>query len=325
MRVPIQDTVNNGPQLLRRHGGLQRISPTGTLFDWLWAGWGVRTEHLMTGRCTAGGLSGWGLALALVTGFGSSFAFAQEQHEASTSDLAKAAQNPIADMISVPFQNNFNFHVGPHDQLQDILNIQPVIPITLDRDWNLITRWVTPVISQPPLTVTGDREFGLGDINPSFFFSPKQPTHGIIWGIGPTFVFPTGTDKTLTQGKYSVGPTFVALTIQGPWVLGVLVNNVWSFAGRSNRAPVNQMLLQPFVNYNLPGGWYLTSSPIITADWEASDGDRWTVPVGGGFGRVFKIDKQAINAQLAAYYNVARPSGAADWQLRAQVQLLFPK
>ena len=172
-------------------------------------------------------------------------------------------------MISVPFQNNFNFHVGPHDQLQDILNIQPVIPITLDRDWNLITRWVTPVISQPPLTVTGEREFGLGDINPSFFFSPKQPTHGIIWGIGPTFVFPTGTDKTLTQGKYSIGPTFVALTIQGPWVLGVLVNNVWSFAGKSNRGPVNQMLLQPFVNYNLPGGWYLTSSPIITADWEA--------------------------------------------------------
>jgi hypothetical protein len=325
MRVPIQDTVNNGPQLLRRAGGLSSIAPTRTLLDWLWAGWGVRTEHLMTGRCTTCGLSGWGLALALVTGFGSSFAFAQVGHEASTSDLAKAAQNPIADMISVPFQNNFNFHVGPHEQLQDVLNIQPVIPITLDRDWNLITRWVTPVISQPPLTVTGDREFGLGDINPSFFFSPKQPTHGIIWGIGPTFVFPTGTDKTLTQGKYSVGPTFVALTIQGPWVLGVLVNNVWSFAGRSNRAPVNQMLLQPFVNYNLPGGWYLTSSPIITADWEASDGDRWTVPVGGGFGRVFKIDKQAINAQLAAYYNVARPSGAADWQVRAQVQLLFPK
>jgi hypothetical protein len=325
MRVPIQDTVNNGPQLLRRAGGLSSIAPTRTLLDWLWAGWGVRTEHLMTGRCTTCGLSGWGLALALVTGFGGSVAFAQEQHEASTSDLAKAAQNPIADMISVPFQNNFNFHVGPHEQLQDVLNIQPVIPITLDRDWNLITRWVTPVISQPPLTVTGDREFGLGDINPSFFFSPKQPTHGIIWGIGPTFVFPTGTDKTLTQGKYSVGPTFVALTIQGPWVLGVLVNNVWSFAGRSNRAPVNQMLLQPFVNYNLPGGWYLTSSPIITADWEASDGDRWTVPVGGGFGRVFKIDKQAINAQLAAYYNVARPSGAADWQVRAQVQLLFPK
>jgi len=270
-------------------------------------------------------LSAFCLAFALSSSFGSSVAFAQEEHGASTGDLAKAAQNPIADMISVPFQSNFNFRAGPHDQLQYVLNIQPVIPITLNEEWNLITRWITPVISQPPLTVTGEREFGLGDINPSFFFSPKQPTHGIIWGIGPTFVFPTGTDKTLTQGKYSIGPTFVALTIQGPWVVGVLVNNVWSFAGKSNRSPVNQMTLQPFVNYNLPGGWYLTSSPIITADWEASDGDRWTVPVGGGFGRVFKIDKQAVNAQLAAYYNVARPDGGADWQVRAQVQLLFPK
>ena len=181
------------------------------------------------------------------------------------------------------------------------------------------------MISQPPLTVTGDREFGLGDINPSFFFAPKQPTHGIIWGIGPTFVFPTGTEKTLTQGKYSIGPTFVALAIEGPWVAGVLVNNVWSFTGKGNRPAVNQMLLQPFVNYNLPDGWYLTSSPIITADWEAGHGDRWTVPVGGGFGRVFKIDRQPVNMQLAAYYNVAKPTGDADWQLRAQVQLLFPK
>jgi len=243
----------------------------------------------------------------------------------STADLAKAAQNPVADMISLPFQNNFNFNVGPHRQLQNVLNIQPVIPITLNKDWNLITRWITPVISQPALTVNGEREFGLGDINPSFFFSPKQPTHGIIWGIGPTFVFPTGTDKTLTSGKYSAGPAFVALAIEGPWVVGVLVNNVWSFAGKSNRSAVNAMTLQPFVNYNFHGGWYLTSSPIITADWEAGHGDRWTVPVGGGFGRVFKIGHQPVNAQLAAYYNVAKPSGAADWQLRAQLQFLFPK
>jgi hypothetical protein len=270
-------------------------------------------------------LSALCLALAILAHIGSSSAFAQEDHGASAGDLAKAAQNPIADMISVPLQSNFNFRVGPHDQLQYVLNIQPVVPVTLNEEWNLITRWITPVISQPPLTVTGDREFGLGDINPSFFFSPKQPTHGIIWGIGPTAVFPTGTDKTLTAGKYSLGPTFVALTIEGPWVLGVLVNNVWSVAGKSSRDSVNAMTLQPFVNYNFPGGWYLTSSPIITANWETGQGDRWTVPVGGGFGRVFKIGSQPVNMQLAAYYNVARPTGAADWQLRAQVQLLFPK
>jgi hypothetical protein len=279
----------------------------------------------MTARHKACVMSRLRLALSVSASLVSSFAVAQEEHGASTSDLAKAAQNPIADMISVPFQSNFNFHVGPHDQLQYVLNIQPVVPITLNHEWNLITRWITPVISQPPLTVTGDREAGLGDINPSFFFSPKQPTHGIIWGIGPTVVFPTGTDKTLTAGKYSLGPTFVALTIEGPWVLGVLVNNVWSVAGKSNRDSVNAMTLQPFVNYNFAGGWYLTSSPIITANWETGHGDRWTVPVGGGFGRVFKIGDQPVNMQLAAYYNVARPTGAADWQLRAQVQLLFPK
>ncbi len=160
------------------------------------------TVWLRSGLCLALTIGGW-------------VAFAQEQGGKSTSDLAKAAQNPIADMISVPFQSNFNFHVGPHEQLQYVLNIQPVVPISLNDEWNLITRWITPVISQPPLTITGDREFGLGDINPSFFFSPKQPTHGIIWGIGPTVVFPTGTDKTLTAGKYSLGPTFVALTIEG--------------------------------------------------------------------------------------------------------------
>src|SRR4051812_10366308 len=279
----------------------------------------------MSPHRTARSLSPLVLTLAVSAGFGSSVALAQEQHEASASDLAKAAQNPIAAMISVPLQSNFNFHVGPHDQLQYVLNIQPVVPITLNEEWNLITRWITPVISQPPLTVTGDREFGLGDINPSFFFSPKQPTHGIIWGIGPTVVFPTGTDKTLTAGKYSLGPTFVALTIEGPWVLGVLVNNVWSVAGKNNRDSVNTMTLQPFVNYNFAGGWYLTSSPIITANWETGHGDRWTVPVGGGFGRVLKIGEQPVNMQLAAYYNVARPTGAADWQLRAQIQLLFPK
>lgn len=279
----------------------------------------------MTERRTDRGPLELCLALAMSASLGSSFASAQEEHGKSADDLAKAAQNPIADMISVPFQNNFNFSVGPHKQLQNVLNIQPVIPISLNKEWNLITRWITPVISQPALTVNGDREFGLGDINPSFFFSPKQPTHGIIWGVGPTFVFPTGTDKTLTAGKYSAGPAFVALAIEGPWVVGVLVNNVWSFAGKSNRSAVNAMTLQPFVNYNLPGGWYLTSSPIITANWEASGGDRWTVPLGGGFGRVFKIGSQPVNAQLAAYYNVARPTGAADWQVRAQVQLLFPK
>lgn len=136
----------------------------------------------MTRRHTGRERVGLGLLSAVALGFCGTFANAQEEHRKSVDDLAKAAQNPVADMISVPLQNNFNFNVGPHKQLQNVLNIQPVIPITLNSEWNLITRWITPVIAQPALTLNGEREFGLGDINPSFFFSPKQPTHGVILG-----------------------------------------------------------------------------------------------------------------------------------------------
>jgi hypothetical protein len=239
----------------------------------------------------------------------------------SVEDLAKAAQNPVADMISVPFQNNFNMggKYGP----QYILNFQPVVPFSINQDWNLITRTIIPTISTP--LPFGDRVTGFGDINPSFFFSPVKPTDGIIWGFGPTFVLPTASDELIGQGKWSMGPAFVALKIAGPWVFGALINNVWSVAGDSDRKSVNQMTAQPFLNYNFPGGWYLTSSPIITANWMETGDKRWVVPVGGGVGRVFKIGDQPVNAQLALYYNVVRPQNGADWQLRFQFQFLFPK
>lgn len=276
------------------------------------------------GAIRAGGMAIAAAALAMMwtTALLAQSADARPE-DGGSSDLAKQAQNPVADLISVPFQNNLNFRVGPHKQQQDILNIQPVIPIKLNEDWNLITRWILPVISQPPLTVTGDREFGLGDLNPTFFLSPSKPTHGIIWGIGPTFLVPTATDDALGARKWGAGPAAVVLTTQGPWVIGALVSQLWSFEGGPQA--VNQTTIQPFVNYNFPGGWYLTTSPIATANWEAKPQDRWTVPVGGGFGRVFKIGKQPVNMQLAAYYNVVRPTNGPDWQLRAQVQLLFPK
>jgi hypothetical protein len=251
---------------------------------------------------------------------------AQEEKAAaapdSTEELAKASQNPVANLISVPFQFNENFGVGPYRQPQSILNIQPVIPFHINEDWNLITRWITPLISQPKLGPTDQREFGLGDINPSLFLSPAKPGE-IIWGIGPTFLLPTATDKNLGNSKWGTGPALVVLTIQGPWVVGALANNIWSFASTGRGSNVNLMTLNPFVNYNFHGGWYLTSSPIITANWLAK-GDKWTVPVGGGFGRLFKIGKQPINMQLAAYYNAETPKGGAKWQARFQVQLLFP-
>jgi hypothetical protein len=141
--------------------------------------------------------------------------------------------------------------------------------------------------------------------------------------VGPTFTLPTATDSKLGSGKFSLGPTAVALTIEGPWVVGALINNQWSVTGWGNK-DVNQMLLQPFVNYNIGQGWYLTSSPIITANWEAHDGDTWTVPVGAGVGKLFKLGKLPINTSLQAYYNAERPTFASDWQLRFQVQFLLP-
>jgi hypothetical protein len=241
----------------------------------------------------------------------------------SDTELAKKTQNPVADLISVPFQNNFNFGAGPKDATIYVLNVQPVIPLRLTEDWNLITRIIAPIINQPSLFPEAESAFGLGDINPTFFLSPAKPGE-IIWGVGPTFTLPTATDSLLGSGKWSMGPAAVALSIQGPWVFGALANQQWSFAGWRDQ-DVSQLLIQPFVNYNLPDAWYLVSAPIITANWEASSGNKWTVPLGGGVGKLFKLDKLPINTQLQAFYNVERPDFSADWQLRFQLQFLFPK
>lgn len=146
----------------------------------------------------------------------------------------------------------------------------------------------------------------------------------VISGVGPTWTMPTATDRSLGAGKWSLGPTAVALTMHGPWVFGGLMSNQWSIAGWGDENVIS-FLLQPFLNYNLPDGWYLTSSPVMTANWKADSGERWTVPLGGGFGKVFKIGRQPINAQLAAYGNVEKPKFGPDWQLRFQIQFLFPK
>jgi hypothetical protein len=237
--------------------------------------------------------------------------------------LAKAAQNPIADMISLPFQNNTNFGVGPRDDVQNILNIQPVIPLHLNEQWNLITRTIMPVICQPELGPGLREQSGLGDIQFTTFFSPAQPGKW-MWGVGPIFQFPSATDEVLGQGKWCAGPSAVVLRSQGPWLYGALINNVWSFAGDDDRSNVNQMILQPFVNYNLPKGWYVSSAPILTANWQADSDQRWVVPLGAGVGKIFKLGKQPVNASVQGYYNVVHPDDGPDWQLRAQLQLLFP-
>lgn len=248
----------------------------------------------------------------------------QASSDQSTGSLAKQAQNPVAHMISVPFQNNFNFGAGAKEDLQNVLNIQPVVPFHLSEHWNLITRTIVPVVRQPVLAPGLDEKFGLGDIQMSLFLSPAKPGK-VLWGAGPIISVPSATGKVLGTGKLSVGPSAVVLSTQGPWVLGALFNNPISVAGKDDRKKVNQMLIQPFVNYNMKKGWYLVTSPFITADWKRDPDDRWTVPVGGGVGRILRLGKQPVNLQAQAFYNVTHPDGTATWSLRLQFQLLFPQ
>jgi hypothetical protein len=241
-----------------------------------------------------------------------------------TPELAQLAQNPIAKVISLPFQNNLNFGVGPRNDEQNTLNIQPVLPFDIGTDWNLIARAIIPVEYEPPLGQGTNSTVGLGDTSLALYLSPAHPGK-IIWGIGPAFTFATASHDELGQGKFDAGLSAVALTIQGHWLIGALVTDVASVSGASDRNNVHQMTLQPFVNYNFPRGWYLASSPIITANWKAPGGQQWTVPLGGGVGRAFRIDKQAMNFQVQVFKNVVSPHDASDWSLRVQFQLLFPK
>jgi hypothetical protein len=246
-------------------------------------------------------------------------------HAQQGEDLAKAAQNPIANLISLPLQNNNMFDFGPQEKTQSILNIQPVWPVTLSERWNLITRTILPLVSKPGTMPGQDRANGLGDSTFTAFFSPKD-SGAWTWGLGPVFLLPTATDDALGSDKWGLGPSFVVLTMPGQWVVGSLFSNVWSVGG-SGEQDINLFTWQYFINYNIPdsGGWYLSSAPINTANWEADSGNKWTVPVGGGAGKLFKIGKQPINGQVQAFYNVEKPEFGADWELRLQLQFLFPK
>lgn len=251
----------------------------------------------------------------------------------NSEELRKQSQNPIASLISVPIQENWNFGIGAAKRTQNVLNLQPVIPFSVSKNWNLITRWITPVIFQPlpvpqppapPIQQTG--VYGLGDLNPSFFLSPKKSK--VTWGVGTTLVFPTATNTTfLGQGKFSIGPSVVALVQPAHFTIGVLVNNYWSVAGHSDRdkPAVNQFLLQWFVNYNMKKGWYLKAAPINTANWRATSGNVWTVPFGGGVGRIMKLGFQPVNLSAEVYGNAKYPSGASPWTLRLGFTLLFPR
>ncbi len=243
-----------------------------------------------------------------------------ENWEAEQEALAKATQNPLAAMYSLPFQNNTTFGMGEFNRAQNILNIQPVIPVGLGSKVNLINRIIIPVITQPS-SFKDESTSGVGDIIYTAWLSPTKAAK-IIWGVGPVFQIPTGSEANEFGSRdVGIGPSFVALTTLEEWVAGFVIHNVWTFGDVSE----NKFLFQYFVNYNLPKGWYLVTGPILTANWNAEKGQQWIVPFGGGAGKVVRIGQLPINLTAHVYYNAVKPDGVGDWGTRFQLQLLFPR
>jgi len=256
-------------------------------------------------------------------------------------DLAKQSQNPLGTVISLPFENNFYSGVGPSDASVYTMNFKPVYPVNIG-DWNIINRFILPAMYSegqdgpvPPgievdagysgiIELAQGSEFGLGDLNYTAFISPAEPGKW-IWGLGPAMVLPTATEDRYASDKFSLGASVVALSMPGNWVYGFLLQNVWSVAGDDDAPDVNKFLGQYFVNYNMKNGWYLSSTPVITANWEADSGNQWTVPLGGGVGRLVKYGELPVDYKLVAYKNIEKPQFAPDWNVQFTIKFLLSK
>ena len=237
---------------------------------------------------------------------------------ASAEELAKKLSNPIASLISVPFQSNFDFNTGQdNDKFKYTLNIQLVIPLSISEDWNLIARIIRPVIYQEELFPGQGNNFGLGDMNPQFFFFPNEPFHGWIWGAGPLFLLSTATDTRLGTGKWAAGPTAVVLRQEGPWTYGLLANHLWSFAGDDDRPDVNQTFLQPFLAYNTKTAFGVTLQTESSSSWEAH---QWTVPIGLFASQVLKVGGQPLSLQFGPRAGVPADARAARLPARERLQ-----
>jgi len=250
-------------------------------------------------------------------------AWAQQSDE----ELQKQLVNPVADIVTLPFQWTTNFDTGPFSKPQHTLNIQPVYPVKLDGGWSLINRAIVPLLSNPAVLPGQDRVNGLGDITYEGFLAPPPGPGGLIWGVGPALVMPTASDDRLGQGKWSLGPAVVALKESGAWSIGALVTQVWSFAGDSDRPDVNAFSLQPIVSYRLDSKQSIGYIGIITSNWdEKRSSQRWTVPLGVSYSLLVKPETFVpMNFVAGAGYNVIRPDNASDWFVRFQVNFILPK
>lgn len=240
---------------------------------------------------------------------------------ADDTDLAKKLANPVADLISVPIQSNYDFGIGPGDGTKWTTNIQPVIPFGINDDWNVISRTILPVIDQEGIAPGGVNDaFGLGDTVQSFFLSPKSSDP--IWGLGPAFLIPTATDSLLGSEKWGAGPTAVVLKQNGPWTYGALANHLWSFAGDDGRDDVNATFLQPFVSYITSTKTTFTMNSETTYDWS---NEQWNVPVNVIVSQLLKIGDQPVQLFAGARYYAETLDGGPGWGLRFGIVFLFPR
>jgi hypothetical protein len=239
-----------------------------------------------------------------------------------TAELAKKAQNPVADLMIMPLQYNIDFGIGPADASQQMLKFMPVIPFSLGPQWNLITRTIIPWIDAESPVEGGERKSGLGDIQQSFFFTPKEPVGGWILGAGPIMQYPSATDDALGSEKWGAGPSFIALQQKNGWTYGMLANHVWSFAGNGDRANVNATFLQPFLAKTTKTYTTFSLNTESIYDWGNS---QWTVPINVSIGQMIKIGNMPISLELGYRYYAEKPEGGPDWGLRFFVKFLFPK
>ena len=253
------------------------------------------------------------------------------RHGNEAAALAKASQNPVANMVSLPLQYNYYANGGLGTASEMVLNVQPVLPLPIGKNWLVVSRTIVPFVSIPlPDVIPGSvnqlarPQFGgIADIQEQAYFTSSKPGKW-TWAVGPILSFPTATNRLARTGQWGLGPTAVALTMPGPWVIGTLVNNVWRIGGSSNGHELNTFTLQPFVNYNLAHAWAISTAPLITSDWSAPEGNRWTVPIGAGVSKIAHIGDQPMNFILQYYHNVSHPDLAGSNQLRMEVAALWP-
>ncbi|MBB6326547.1 hypothetical protein FHS59_002175 [Algoriphagus iocasae] len=258
------------------------------------------------------------LLSALIFSLGVSISYAQDD----AAELAKKLANPISSLISVPFQNNTDYGIGSWQGTRNTMNIQPVVPISINKNINMITRIVVPVITQYNITAPGEKQAGLGDAVMSAFFSPTN-SEKLTWGVGPALLLPVGTNDFLTTKKFGMGPTAVALKQTNGWTIGGLINQIWSVAGSADRPDVSQMFVQPFVVYNWKSGAGLGANMEWTQNWKASTSTVWLNPT---ISAVTSLGKQKTQFVVGPRLNLAAPDGGkADWGWRAVVIFLFPK